>query len=468
MTIRKKTTLAILSKTPQATLRKTPQATRTAPAYGYAFEFEADDYTFYQYTANTCQTFDFLDSSEDPYEELVAESELTSDGQVLLVSFSGQKEPAMKFDRQQALPDSCISSLVANFDQAGYQPDALRDFDIFWQTFNDHYSFFELKNVDWTLQRDTLRSRVSVNTSDEELFDVLAEMITPLADGHNSIESQDGEQGFGVSRKPGLFGIIIAEYEQLPAEGRIELQEYDQQQLELAKDAIVSRLGEDAEIKRSDTENVSWSTLPNNIGYVLIDGMEGFSESGEPADDREAIDTIFSQVLSDLSTVDSMIIDLRFNEGGNDGNSLRIASHFAEARTLVYRKQARSGDTRLPLEDIFVEASTTAPFLKPVVLLTSTETASAAEVFILAMREVSDARLVGEASAGVFSDELPKSLPNGIEYSMSSEYYFDVNGEIYEDRGVPVDIEIPFFTLEDRQSGQDPILDAAMDLLRNP
>lgn len=104
-------------------------------------------------------------------------------------------------------------------------------------------------------------------------------------------------------------------------------------------------------------------------------------------------------------------------------------------------------------------------FLKPMILLTSTTTASAAEVFTLAIRQLRGAMLVGEASAGSFSDELPKSLPNGILYTLSSEYFFDVNDEFYEDRGIPVDVEVPFPTAEDRQNGFDPAVSAALELL---
>ena len=63
-----------------------------------------------------------------------------------------------------------------------------------WQTFNDRYPFFALRNVDWKKQYEIYRPRVTHSTSDTELFDILSQMMDPLNDGHVELEGKVGGQ----------------------------------------------------------------------------------------------------------------------------------------------------------------------------------------------------------------------------------------------------------------------------------
>ena len=46
-----------------------------------------------------------------------------------------------------------------------------KNFEELWKTFHNRYPFFELRNVDWKKQYHTYRSKVTRETSDDELFD---------------------------------------------------------------------------------------------------------------------------------------------------------------------------------------------------------------------------------------------------------------------------------------------------------
>ena len=59
----------------------------------------------------------------------------------------------------------------------------------------------------------------------------------------------------------------------------------------------------------------------------------------------------------------------------------------------------------------------------------------------------------GEATRGAFSDVLSRQLPNGWEFTLSSEFYYDHEGEIWEGKGVPPEIEIPVFDQKDPHKG---------------
>ena len=93
--------------------------------------------------------------------------------------------------------------------------------------------------------------------------------------------------------------------------------------------------------------------------------------------------------------------------------------------------------------------------------MTSSSTSSAAEIFAMSMRQRANTVLVGEATAGGFSDGLNKSLPHGTIFSLSNEFYLTPDNEEFEGVGVPVDIEQAFFTLEQREQGIDVGLEKA-------
>ena len=59
-----------------------------------------------------------------------------------------------------------------------------KNFEELWKTFHNRYPFFELRNVDWKKQYDTYRPKVTRETSDDELFNILCQMLAPLHDGH--------------------------------------------------------------------------------------------------------------------------------------------------------------------------------------------------------------------------------------------------------------------------------------------
>jgi C-terminal processing protease CtpA/Prc len=81
------------------------------------------------------------------------------------------------------------------------------------------------------------------------------------------------------------------------------------------------------------------------------------------------------------------------------------------------------------------------------------------------MRERANSVIIGESGIGGFSDQLIRTLPSGTLYTLSTEFYMSVAGEEFEGSGVPVDIEIPYFTLEQREAEQDLGLEAAIEWL---
>jgi len=73
---------------------------------------------------------------------------------------------------------------------------------------------------------------------------------------------------------------------------------------------------------------------------------------------------------------------------------------------------------------------------------------------------------VGEATHGIFSDIMQWVLPGEHELGISNEVYLSPDDEWYEGVGVPVDVNVPFFSLSDRTQGVDSAIDAALEVLQ--
>lgn len=66
--------------------------------------------------------------------------------------------------------------------------------------------------------------------------------------------------------------------------------------------------------------------------------------------------------------------------------------------------------------------------------------------------------VIGETTAGYYSDAIPKILPDGFEYSMSTERYYWNDGTMLEGKGIVPDVVIPI-DLEAVKQGKDIALD---------
>ena len=77
--------------------------------------------------------------------------------------------------------------------------DPLKNFDYLWNEVDRKYSYFELKNIDWNQVRDTYRPMLSANSTDEELFNVLAAMLNSLRDDHTNLISSFNVSHFNVA-----------------------------------------------------------------------------------------------------------------------------------------------------------------------------------------------------------------------------------------------------------------------------
>jgi C-terminal processing protease CtpA/Prc len=218
-----------------------------------------------------------------------------------------------------------------------------------------------------------------------------------------------------------------------------------------------------------DTWLIKWGKMENNVGYIQIKTMflyadlnlndslvrvNGFVPTYLDAFDRlnheqqiakevAGISKLMGVIMKDLEETKHIIIDVRFNGGGQDVVALEILRRYNANRKQIALKKARHDNGYTIKTPIYLEAAKN-PYLKPVYLLTSQQSASATDMLALGSMELNNLKRIGSHTNGAISDALQKTLPNGWHFSLSNEVYTDNNNKCYENIGVPVNYELNY------------------------
>nr|WP_255557368.1 S41 family peptidase [Dyella sp. ASV21] len=188
-----------------------------------------------------------------------------------------------------------------------------------------------------------------------------------------------------------------------------------------------------------------WGRLQDDVGYLAINEMTGFGVDTDLESERSRLRSALDLALTDLKDTRALVLDISHNLGGEDEVSADIAARFADKIRPAYSKQALHGGSVQRFDIVPYHGVS---YRKPVYMVTSELTASAAEVFALRMRQLPNVIQVGETTQGIFSDATEKGLPNGWILSMSTEIYRDPGGQSYEWCGLSPRIRYQVIGLE--------------------
>ena len=120
-------------------------------------------------------------------------------------------------------------------------------------------------------------------------------------------------------------------------------------------------------------------------------------------------------------------------DSGYDGVALRLAGFFTDRKRLAFRKAPSKVEGFGGRQAVTVEPRGRLRYRGEIVLLTSTLTASAAEIFVLALLQHPRVTRIGEPTQGILSDVMERHLPNGWRVTLSNELYIASDDALYED-----------------------------------
>lgn len=417
--------------------------------YGEILDIGRDGYTLYEETRVSC--LPIFRGSLAELAEHYADVHVSPQGQ----AFSARRAAGVtrvKFRRLNALPPT-------NAVEPADRRDPLFNFDVLWHTFAEHYAPFELRGIDWNAVYDEYRPRVTADLSARGLFQIIADALRPLSDGHVHLHTPHGH--FNAGEAPPLYHRLAAELDH--ADDTRDVPSYLAELREWLRDTIQEEYLS-GQAQHGCNRLLEWGALDDSTGYLAIRAMAGHSgRAGHPREDVDAVDAAMTRALAMLGEYPAMVIDLRGNGGGYDTVALRLAGYFIDRKRLAFSKAARRGEGFTGEQPIYVKPRRSR-YAGRLTVLTSGLTASAAEVFVLALLQHPDLTLVGEPTQGILSDALERHLPNGWFFTLSNELYRASNGELYENIGIPPHVPIPFLHERDRQAGIDRMLDYAMNM----
>lgn len=178
----------------------------------------------------------------------------------------------------------------------------------------------------------------------------------------------------------------------------------------------------------------------DGVGYIKL--LNFTSES------QEALE----RVLQELHGVDSIIVDLRENNGGYHSPAIAMTSMFLKEGTIVRTEERIAGDANSPQyvtkttwltkDQLLVQTARhdtppsvtrgrRTPFMvagKRIFVLINDNSASCAELFAGALKDNGAAILIGIPSAGKGTGQFPLEMPNGTRLEISVDRYFTPSG----------------------------------------
>ncbi|MEL6772010.1 MAG: S41 family peptidase [Bacteroidota bacterium] len=422
--------------------------------YGWVLDIARDSLTIYAAHEVGCIPIETSVYMNGP---LRMYAQADPSGNEVLLSFREANSTRYYLNRIDGVPEAC---------HAEHPDDPRAVFDYVWSVMDEQYAFLDLYEIDWDARYAALAPTVTDATSDAALFEALTTLITGIEDSHLTLRGEvDGEaQRAGGRPAPELGPMLRAGFaaRDTTAEDAAESQGAFSTRWYFGTRATIRDSLLAGAYETASGGNVFWGRLggpDGRIGYVNIAGMGGFAEETEDGEDAPfedeiaAVYAVMGQVVADLADTDAMIVDVALNQGGYDEVSLGIAAHFAAEETLGLTKYAYGAEDDTRQSFMVVPAETV--YTKPVVVLTSDVTVSAAETFTMEMRALPQVTHAGSATRGALSDMLFRTLPNGWRLSLSNEVYLDAKGKLWERTGIAPEQPLPMF-----KAGLDGHLDA--------
>jgi carboxyl-terminal processing protease len=383
-----------------------------------------------------------------------------------------------------------------------------------WKAIRDHFYDPQFHGISWEAVHSRYAPLVQAASDDSEFYRLMKQMAGELHDSHTRFNTpteweyrrkhEGVSLGFGIDEVDGKTavisvregsdaeklgvrpGMVIAEVNGEPldtliAEARATLissssERADRlhlyQQLFGGADHTHIKVGLlksdgsklDVTIDRQSITNpptVLARILPSGTAYIRFDEFQASIRK----DLREAVEK--------LRDAPGLIIDLRRNGGGDLGTLMPLAGYFFPKRTIFAKDRTRDGKPlsqfgglfKLDL-DLYAGREGQQLFSGPVVILVSSRTASASEIFAGGMQDTRRARVIGSQTCGcVVGIVKPHEMKGGGVLEIGEILWLTPSGRRLEGEGVIPDKEV-HPTLADLEQNRDAALRQAEIALR--
>jgi carboxyl-terminal processing protease len=308
------------------------------------------------------------------------------------------------------------------------------NFDVLWQTIDEKYGQFPVKNVNWDSLYNVFSKQITPYTTENELWNISSQLLAPLNDAHIALFNR----GYTTWYTP----------------WNIDFERSKGFNLGLIKDKFLSNPAVTGE------GIITWGTIKNtNIGYINL------STFGPAANGRDWVYDI-DKVIKDLSGSGGIILDVRNNGGGFLRNALYVASAFIDNEITYFYSQLKTGpghnDFSEPVAKKVFPRNSGSLYSGKTVLLTNRFSSSGSEVVAQILKNVPACEQIGDTTTGAVGEVTHVAqLPNGWTLNYPCTLTTTPDGKSPEGIGI-----IPDVTLENTKAdvleGNDKVLEFAI------
>ena len=302
--------------------------------------------------------------------------------------------------------------------------------DALWEIIDERYCYLDYKGIDWLSIKQEYDAKLSTVNNSVELFDLFAEMLDNLKDGHVNLTSS-----FDRSRYWKWYTDYPANYSS---------------SIIFGKDS--KYLGEKYRI----AGGFRYGTIDSGkIGYMYYgDFSAAFSNTN--------VDRIFSA----FTECEALIIDVRNNGGGSLSYSEGLASYFFTKEKVTGYIRHKAGKGHSDFSD-FKEMRTPSNKLlkwngRPVAVLTNRMSYSATNDFVNRMKNAPNTIIVGDKTGGGGGLPMSSELPIGWSIRFSAAPMYDIN-KMDTEFGIDPDYKVD---MNPADMTSDAIIEKAIEELR--
>jgi len=288
----------------------------------------------------------------------------------------------------------------------------------FWTYVDEHYIFFEQKNVDWDSVYIEDQIKLARTKTDVELKDILENSLKLLKDGHNVLWTPLGESAV-YNFKEGYelafdLEVIRSNY---------------------IKDNLV------------EIDGFYHGLISERVSYIYIEKMSNIPR----------LRTLIREITDENTK--ALVLDIRHNGGGNSNHVPALLNDFVtEDQTLGYYVE-KAGPGHNDKSDFLSIASTPSNHTHAFesYLLIDRASYSASSYMASMCKELDSFTLIGQETGGGAGGNMGRELTNGWTVAVSVSDYVDSNYKSIEP-GVHPDISVAN-TPAASEAGKDLVLD---------
>jgi tricorn protease len=357
-------------------------------------------------------------------------------------------------------------------------------FDEAWAAVSTNYYDEAFHGIDWKKMKARYRAFLPYVNNRQDLRTLLEDMLGELNSSHQGFYSFGEEESVQMQNRTMETGILFDNNDPFKVASVLRRSNADRKGVNIQPGDVLVKVNDraidpkmdryyyftrpsiDRELRltfRRGTENVEvkihpQSSLAGNLYQEWCDGNQKRVE--EKSKNRIAythmrdmqggeLEKFLLEMTQELNDKDGLILDLRFNNGGNVHDEVL---RFLSQRSYLQWKY-REGD--------FTKQSNFAPSDKPIVLLINEQSLSDAEMTAQGFKTLKLGTIVGNETYRWIIFTSGTGFVDGSFVRLPSWGCYSLDGKDLEKTGVSPDIKV-INTFEDRISGRDPQLDRAI------